>query len=34
VTVGTVTRFATPAPVGRFVFVGTTSAVVAVVGRS
>ena len=34
VAVGTVTRFATPAPVGRCVFVGTTSGVVAVVGKS
>jgi hypothetical protein len=34
VSVGTVTRFATPAPVGRFVYVGTTSAVVAVAGRA
>jgi outer membrane protein assembly factor BamB len=34
VAIGEVTRFATPAPVGRYVFVGTTSGVVAVVGRS
>jgi len=34
VAVGSVTRFATPAPVGRYVFVGTTSGVVAVVGTS
>lgn len=32
--VGDVTRFATPAPVGRFVLVGTTSSVVAVVGAA
>jgi hypothetical protein len=31
--VGGTTRFVTPAPVGRHVFVGTTSGVVAVVGR-
>jgi len=34
VAVGAVTRFATPAPVGRYVFVGTMSGVVAVVGKS
>lgn len=34
IAVGTVTRFATPAPVGRFVYVGTESGVVAVAGRS
>ena len=34
VAVGAVTRFATPAPAGRYVFVGTTSGVVAVVGTS
>lgn len=34
VAVGDVTRFATPAPVGRYVFVGTMSGVVAVVGKS
>ena len=32
--VGDVTRFATPAPVGRFVLVGTTSGVMAIVGGS
>jgi outer membrane protein assembly factor BamB len=34
IAVGAVTRFATPAPVGRYMFVGTTSGVVAVVGTS
>jgi hypothetical protein len=32
--VGDVTRFATPAPVGRYVLVGTTSALVAIVGAT
>ena len=32
VDVGAVSRFATPVPVGRFVFVGTTTGVVAVTG--
>ena len=32
--VGDVTRFATPAPVGPFVLVGTTSGIVAIVGSS
>ena len=32
--VGDVTRFATPAPVGPFVLVGTTSQVMAISGRS
>jgi outer membrane protein assembly factor BamB len=34
IAVGDVTRFATPAPVGRFVYVGTTAGVVAVAGKS
>jgi len=32
--VGDVTRFATPAPVGNFVLVGTTSGVIAIVGAA